>query len=244
MQILTDLIFPPRCAVCDAVLPAGEWGACRACKARLRYIREPRCLRCGGEMPYGSEEEYCGGCAGRKLSYEMGFPLLSYVPPVSDAVAAMKYHGRKEYAAFYASEMLRVFSASYRLAAPEAVIPVPVSARRLRKRGYNQAELLAEFIAEGMQLPMDTGFLRRIRNTKPQKTLGSSAREDNLRASFLAETPPGERPYRTVLLVDDIYTTGATVNACAEAMKAAGVQKVYYTSVTIVNRSDEGTLKK
>ncbi len=244
MHNLIDYVFPPRCAVCDVVLREGEWGACSACKRRIRYVEEPRCLRCGGELPYGSEEEYCPDCQGRSFAYEMGFPLLLYVPPVSDAVAAMKYHGRKEYAAFYAAEMLRTFGASYRLIAPDVIVPVPISKKRLQKRGYNQAEVLASFLAEGLGLPMDTGFLKRIRNTRPQKKLGEEARAENLRASFLAEVQSAAEenevrstPYRNVLLVDDIYTTGATVNACAAAMKAAGVEKVYYTSITIVNRN-------
>ena len=222
-----DLLFSPRCAVCDGLLTQEEKGICGKCRKLLSYVEEPRCFRCGKTVA-DPEEEYCGDCRKRKHFFERGFPLLLYVPPVSDAMAAMKYRGRAEYAAFYGKMLALNFGKIWHGLGIEGIVPVPVHKKRLKERGYNQAELLAEAVEEETGIPLLTGCLIRGESTKAQKKLSREERFANLRSAF----QPGEKaPPDVVLLVDDIYTTGATADACAEVLLRAGAKRVFLTTV-------------
>ena len=222
-----DLLFPPRCAVCDGLLKLGERGICEECKDKLPLVEEPRCFRCGKHIEE-PEEEYCGDCRKREHRFRRGFPLYHYIPPVSDALAAMKYHGRAEYAAFYGGRLAETYGELWKELGIQCLVPVPVHPGRLRKRGYNQAELLAEAIAGATGIPMRNDLLRRIKATTAQKKLSREERSLNLCRAF----QPGESsaPDR-VLLVDDIYTTGATADACAGVLLGMGAAEVYVTTV-------------
>ena len=224
---LIDLFYPPRCAVCDTVLPFGTSGACQRCLRILPYVEEPRCFRCGQTVE-DEEEEYCSDCRRRRHLYQQAFPVLQYIPPVSDAVVAMKYRGRAEYADFYGRLMGEFFRETWKTLAPEALVPVPVHPHRLRKRGYNQAELLAKAMSKVTGIPVRADLLMRVEDTKAQKALSREDRSLNLRAAFQA----GEGPMpRRLVLVDDIYTTGATADACTEALLRAGAERVYVATV-------------
>ena len=222
-----DIFFPPRCAVCDGLLKIGERGICGACEKRLSTVEEPRCFRCGKHME-DPEEEYCGDCRRKRHSFLRGFPLYHYVPPVSDALAAMKYHGRAEYAAFYGERLAECFGEAWKELGIQCLVPVPVHPGRLRKRGYNQAELLAEAIAKVTGIPLRTELLIRTKATTAQKKLSREERSLNLCRAF--QPGEGEVPER-VLLVDDIYTTGATADACAAVLLRMGAAEVYVTTV-------------
>ncbi len=224
---LINLFFPPRCAVCDTVLPYGEEGACEACRRVLPFVEEPRCFRCGQTVE-NEEEEYCGDCRRKNHLFLRSFPVLQYIPPVSDAMAAMKYRGRAEYADFYGGLLADRFRNVWREIAPGALVPVPVHAHRLKKRGYNQAERIAAAMAARTGIPVREDLLLRVQDTKAQKKLSREERSLNLRAAFQAG--PGVPP-DCVVLVDDIYTTGATVDACTEVLLRAGVKRVYVAVV-------------
>ena len=222
-----DLFFPPRCAVCDTVLPYGSEGVCEACAGRLPYVEEPRCFRCGRTVG-NEEEEYCGDCQRKQHLFLRCYPALQYVPPVSDALAGLKYHGRAEYATFYGRLLATRFREAWEELQPDCMVPVPVHPHRLRKRGYNQAALIAEAISEVMGIPVREDLLVRTADTKAQKKLSREERSLNLRSAF---QPGISTPPPCVLLVDDIYTTGATADACTEVLLSAGAQRVYVTTV-------------
>lgn len=112
----------------------------------------------------------------------------------------------------------------------QQLIPVPLSRRKQRQRGFNQAALLAEKIAEGLSLPVNTRGLRRIHSTAPQKKLGKYERGENLKHAFVADARYLQG-VRRVLLIDDIYTTGSTVNYCAGVLKQAGIEKVWFLTL-------------
>jgi len=222
-----DLLFPPRCSVCDRVISVDDKGICGKCRNILPWVEEPRCFRCGKTVE-SPETEYCGDCMKRRHSFDKGFMLLRYVPPVSDAMAAMKYHGRAEYAAFYGRLLAETFGREWKELGVGALVPVPVHKEKLKKRGYNQAELLADAMAEILRLPIDRTVLIRGEETRAQKKLSREERFLNLRTAF---QPGKDIPADTVLLVDDIYTTGATADACTEALREAGAKRVFITAV-------------
>ena len=113
----------------------------------------------------------------------------------------------------------------------DAMIPIPVHKKKLQKRGYNQAEVLAAALSDRLSIPVETELLVRAVNTEPQKRLDPEHREQNLKKAF--QCTKKSVSYKKVLLVDDIYTTGATIEACTKCLQAAGIPEVYYTSVAI-----------
>lgn len=115
---------------------------------------------------------------------------------------------------------------------PEVLVPVPLHPARQRKRGYNQAEVFAEKLAEEMELPMNARLIRRVKKTKRQKELGPAERRKNLEGAF-ALAKPGQMKYCRILLVDDIYTTGSTVDAIASLLKVNGAEQVDFVCAAI-----------
>lgn len=230
-EVIKDILFPPRCPMCDELLSPREGRICSSCRGELSYVESPVCFRCGKEIESG-EEEYCEDCSKNKRSYIKGFPVFNYMPPVSDSLMALKYGGRQEYASFYGEEIYRKYSKKLKECRIDALVPVPIHRKKYVKRGYNQAELIAQALGKTMDVEVRTDILKRVSYTTPQKQLSNTEREKNLRKAFVTFEAIKKLP-ETVLLVDDIYTTGATIEACTSACLEKGIKKVYYTSVAI-----------
>lgn len=139
--------------------------------------------------------------------------------------------GRKEYGIFYAKESARIYGDWIRSRGVEAVIPIPIHKNRRKRRGYNQAEIFAKELGKRLRLPVDTGILVRTLDTTPQKKLNDRERKNNLKKALKIEADSVQ--WKRVLVVDDIYTTGSTVDAAADALKEAGVEEIYVLSIAI-----------
>lgn len=227
---LIDILFPRRCPVCgEIVVPKGRL-ICPACLKKLSFVKSPVCKKCGKEV-MNDTVEYCFDCARRPRTFEYGIALLNYDGVSKKSMAAVKYKNKREYLDFYAEAALHFCGERLRRMEADALVPVPVHPSRLRQRGFNQAEELAGRMAAGLGLPLCTDLLRRNKKTEPQKVLSPQERLKNLEKAFAAAPAPPQ--IRSVILVDDIYTTGSTVEACARALKQAGVKKVYFFAVCI-----------
>lgn len=230
---MLGILYPARCPMCGKVIGSGKQ-ICPSCHQRLRYLTEPRCKKCGkklmGVQEY--EQEYCYDCSRKKHVFEQGIAVFEYDDLVSQSIYRYKYKNKREYAAFYADAMKRSCERTFADWGVEAVIPVPLYKKKQRMRGFNQSALLANELADALLLPCDTKGLRRIRSTVPQKELNHVARRKNLEHAF-AWKAGREMPYKTVLLIDDIYTTGSTIDACAEVLLDAGCEKVYFATISI-----------
>ena len=158
-------------------------------------------------------------------TFPEGTAVFPYDGDIRDSIHRFKYHGRAEYAAFYADCMIRIAGKEIRAFRPDVLIPVPIHASRLRERGYNQAEELAKHLSRHLAIPMDAHAMRRMRKTHPQNALSPEERKRNVRGAFALRS--GGRLPRRVLLVDDIYTTGATADACRKALLEGGAKNVY-----------------
>lgn len=225
-----DLLYPRRCPVCsEIVMPRGNL-ICPGCMEKLSFVRRPVCKCCGKETA-GSEAEYCCDCTRHSRSFDSGMALINYDDTAGRSMAQIKYHGRREYLDFYAEAIFRRFSPAICRISPDCIIPVPVHKSRLRKRGFNQAEELAERLSKRTGIPVRNEFLKRTRKTLPQKALDPAARLKNLEQAF--ECAPLPAQIRTVLLIDDIYTTGSTAEACARALKQAGARRVVPVVISI-----------
>ena len=206
-----DWLLPPRCGSCRAL---GSW-LCDRCHARIRFLEEPLCPNCGREVEFAGA--HCG-CRHRLRSLWRVRSAAAYDGPVEEAIHRFKYEGWRALAPALAGLCVAHLAADV---PPRAVlIAVPLHPRRRRARGYNQAELLAADLRRRLHLAGPRGRLARLRDTAPQVGLDRLRRQANVDDAFVWQGPrlTGE----SVVLVDDVTTTGATLEACAAAIRAGG----------------------
>lgn len=233
VESLIEILYPRRCPVCEDVLEFGGSLICNACQAALPYITGPRCFKCGGPVE-SEEQEYCFGCTKRKHSYSCGYSIFVYNDNMKKAMGDFKFRNRRDNGEFFSRELVKRSEAFIHDFIPDMFIPVPIHRSRLRERGFNQAEQLAESLGEAYGIPVLTGILVRTKDTLPQNKLGSGERLANLKDAFkIADTAAEAVASKRVLVVDDIYTTGSTVEACAQALLRGGAREVGFISVCI-----------
>lgn len=225
-----DVLFPRRCPVCGRIVSPKGRMICPDCLNSLSWVKQPVCKCCGKELPVDTVE-YCFDCARRPHSFVYGRALINYNEAASRSMAQIKYNNRREYLDFYAAEIVRRLGPAVARMGAQALVPVPVHPERMRARGFNQAEELARRLSKGLGLPVDTVLLSRNKNTAPQKDLNPSQRLKNLEEAFTAQRRPAG--LTSVILVDDIYTTGSTVEACSRVLKRAGISRVYFICICI-----------
>lgn len=244
MNVL-DLLFPVKCPVCGRLQKGKEKGLCPGCRKSLPRVTEPVCSRCGKPIEIDTQE-YCRDCSRKRRAAGMeddrtgmvsfskdpicqGTALWLYTDSMKCAMANFKYKGCYGDGAFYAEELVRFRRDRFRRWQPDYVIPVPLHRRKRWFRGYNQAACLARELGLRMNVPVASEALERRRYTKPQKGFDHRRRRDNVRDAFRIRDGWENRLWgRRVLLVDDIYTTGSTLESCARVLCDAGVSKVYF----------------
>lgn len=187
-------------------------------------------MRCGKPVQK-EEQEYCRDCLKHPASYEQGRSLWLHRSPVSAAIYKFKYQNKRNYGKIFAKEMAAVYGKQILSWGIDEIIPIPLHKKRMRKRGYNQAGILAEGLGRYLDIPVNQKALYRIRNTRPQKQLNDSQRISNLKGAFAVSKQYQAKS--NILLVDDIYTTGNTIHRAAKMLKKAGVKKVYFLTISI-----------
>ena len=222
-----SLLFPRRCPVCDR--PVKPYGAliCDDCAGEVRYVRGATCYKCGKPLTDDSVE-YCEDCARRRHLYTRGMSLFEY-RSVSDSIYRFKYKGRREYAAWYGREMARLMGRRLIGINPDALIPIPIHASKQRSRGYNQATLIARELSHHLDIPVYDDLVHRIKRTAPLKDLAPSERNIIVRGAF--KLGINDVKLKTIVIIDDIYTTGATVDAVADIFLRSGVNDVYFATL-------------
>lgn len=224
-----SLFFPRRCPVCDE--PVQPWNAliCQDCAQLPAYIEPPFCMKCGKHLNR-EEKEYCRDCAVRPHLFDRGRALFAY-QSISASIARFKYAGRQEYAAFYADCMAKRLGSFIRECKAQAFIPVPLHKSRLRRRGYNQAEVLARELSLLTGIPVLADWIVRVKKTVPMKDLSAQERQNNLKRAF--NIRQNDVKLSTVIIIDDIYTTGSTIDAMSRELKKAGVKRIYFMTLAI-----------
>jgi ComF family protein len=238
-----DILFPRRCAACRVFLPAPERHSpvdameaftaavsrvlCRTCAARLVPLTGPICTRCGKPFIGPDQPDHrCGDCLRKSPAFATARAFGIYDGPLMALIRRLKFDRRLE----LAEPVGRLLGCARERAWPEAIFDrvtvVPLHPRRFRKRGYNQVMLpIRRWTGFAGGAVLDRELLRRIRHTPPQSGLGRAEREQNIRGAF-AVRPGCRLTGERILLVDDVYTTGATVNACAAVLVSAGAGRV------------------
>lgn len=228
VSALGQFAFPRICAACETALDDADRGiVCGRCWVRLPLLPSPRCARCGHPRPVRGE---CAGCA-LLPPFVRAARSLCWVPDdVSSALlSALKYHGWPAVAGGMGERLARLPWPADVEAERVALVPVPLAAVKQRARGFNQAERLAGAVAVHWGIPVWPDALARTRATPTQTRLTPGERLANVHGAFLASASYADRLRgRHVILVDDVLTTGATLNACANALFAIGTRTMSY----------------
>lgn len=223
-EMLLQLLFPRRCPVCDEIVrPFGE-KICLTCLPKLKPVTAPWCMKCGKKLS-SQKQEFCRDCMDRTHKYDRARTLYEY-PAAAASIYRFKYSGRQEYGEFFGEQMGDFLGEFIQGTKAEVLVPVPLHRRKFRARGYNQAACLAKALGRRMQLPVDEKLVRRVKNTAPMKTLNPAQRQNNLKKAFIMDRND-VKLYDRIILVDDIYTTGTTLDEIAALLKAHGVSRVY-----------------
>lgn len=231
-QSVTHLVYPRRCPICEGILAPKDKYVHNDCRSQLVFIKQPRCMRCGKAIEH-QEQEFCFDCSNRSFHYIKGFPCIKYDKRMSKSISSFKYKGKKEYADFYIDELLSEYEELFCDIAFDVLLPIPIHVSKYKERGFNQAELIADGIAQRIHVPVEPKLLIRNRKTLPQKELNDKERLKNLEQAFELNPDLTLENYQRVLLVDDIYTTGSTIEACARLLTDAGIKEIFYTSICI-----------
>jgi ComF family protein len=228
---LADVVFPRLCLGCALPLLGERDGElCRRCARETDFLGGAKCARCGRPFAVPQAADHlCGECLLRQPAFDLARAAAGHDGPVATAVRGFKYNRRLSLGPGLSRLLAAVIDDLD--AAGDLVVPVPLHPRRQRQRGFNQAWLLARRAARRLGLPAEGDWLRRIRFTPPQVGLVRAEREANVRGAF-SLAPRANFAGRRVILVDDVLTTGATVDACARVLKKAGAEAVTVVTVT------------
>lgn len=229
-KMLLDMLYPRHCPLCDTILSFGEGMVCDTCRKQQKIMTPPYCMKCGKTIE-DNEEEYCKDCHAIMKSYNRGFPVFAYTGAIKHALYEFKYHNQRSYGDYFAECIVKQYGAQLKSLQLDGLVPVPIHRDKRRARGYNQAHVLADALGKRIHVPVYPSYIQRIVKTSPQKELNDKTRMKNLKNAFKIGQNAIE--LKKVLLVDDIYTSGATIEACTKVLLEAGVENVYYTSVAI-----------
>ena len=227
-EYILSRLFPPVCPFCECVVEGTKSAVCEDCLQQLPFIEAPRCAKCGKALK-SVEDGICADCREGVHLFSEGRALWKDEGNVAASILRFKYHDQKNYAPVYAEWMVRCLGDWIRSLQIDLMVPVPVHKKRLKERSYNQAQLLAEEMGRRMDIPVYADLLYRWKNTAPQKNLSAFARMRNLQDAFAVRGDALKN--RRVLVIDDIYTTGVTIDAASCALRAHGAQAVYFAAL-------------
>lgn len=226
-KLLELILFPSRCQICSAVLEkAGERVVCRACLDSLKSRSVSFCVCCGRFFGDSVQPRLCGSCLQDKPPYSLHRSCGRYREKLKDMILLFKYRGFRILGKDLSAFMLDSPGSSDEVWwGIDAIVPVPLHPARQRERGYNQAEVLARELAKAKGKAVLNKSLVRIDQRPPQALVEAKNREKNVRGAFAVKSG-GRIQGKTILLVDDVFTTGATLEECSRELAGAGAKEV------------------
>lgn len=234
MQLLStilDLLYPRSCIACGMMSDRPYFHFCWQCLSKLRIVTHPFCRICGDPVDGTVNIEYtCSSCNNRRPFFTAARSAARYSGPLENAIQAFKYANMTHLSADFTLFLSACVATHYAGIHFDIVTYVPLYPRKQRERTYNQSQILAESLARKLKLPSKPHILSRIRDTKTQTTLTASQRSQNVRGAFDVKNRDWIEG-KTILIVDDVMTTGATVNECARMLKQAKASDVYVVTV-------------
>jgi ComF family protein len=229
---LVGLVFPRNCRLCAAPLAEDEPGVvCGNCLATVKFIEPPFCHRCA--LPFAGAIEgpfNCGYCADLEFRFDRNVSACRADGVVLECIHRFKYQRELYFQPHLAAWLIGAARQRIDWTAVDAIVPVPLHPRKQRHREFNQAALLARSLGRAVAKPVWTRHLRRVKDTESQTKLNADERAANLRGAFVARRPAALAGRRLVL-VDDVFTTGATLDSCAKVLRRAGAVQVIALTV-------------
>ncbi len=228
---MIDILYPRNCVHCGSPSPDPMKYLCWDCLSDTPKVEPPFCALCGDPVAGDIQHDYtCFACARETPAFNRARSAVRYEGAVGDALRILKYNDALWVVHDLAELLFACVQAEYPDQAFDFVTAVPLHPSRRRERGFNQSALLGAALAHGLRVPFRAGLVRRVRPTGTQTGLTASQRTANVFGAFrlgLFARPAGQR----ILLVDDVMTTGATVNACARALQKGGAASVHVVTV-------------
>lgn len=222
---IADLIYPRKCALCVRPLQEEERGICRACYEGRGLILENFCQKCGKTI--AENKSFCYDCNYQQHIFVQGHSLFSY-DEIKSTIMAIKYQRARWRAVGLAELMAWLYEEVVYQWQIEAIAYVPQTYISLGEKGYNPPEVIAKVLAQSWHLPLIKGSLKAHHKWKSQKNLDNMERRENLKNVYYCKGPI---PYQKIVLIDDVYTTGATVNACSLRLIENGAKQVYFLTL-------------
>lgn len=219
VQNILEIVYPPHCCVCKG--PSRE-SICASCEKTLPLLSPPYCRKCGTPEHL---DGLCSRCQTESPSFDRVRSSCAYSGSMKKAIASFKFHGKRRLAQALAPLMLQLFEREFALDTIDFIIPVPLHAKRESRRGFNQSTLLGEHLSEARHIPLKPELLERIRDTATMNKLGWPERRENMKGAFRIKDAESVKAAH-ILLIDDIITTGATLNEIAHLLKMNGASRV------------------
>ena len=225
-RIISALLYPARCVACDNVLDYSRYkiGFCKKCYKKVKYAIEPVCRKCGKVID-DYNKEFCLDCQNKKHYFIQSKGVYVYEGNMKQSMYRFKYSNRRCYKYTFSRDILRVHGRWIQSLNVDGIVPVPMYRKKQKIRGYNQAELIADQLSREIKIPLYSDIVYRTRKTIPMKGLSDTQRQKNLKNAFNFSGKGLQ--LKRVLLIDDIYTTGATLDSVDKVLRDAGVKEVY-----------------
>jgi ComF family protein len=239
-EAIVSVLFPAPCHICHATLStASRIPVCGTCLETLGPLAEPLCRGCGRPLATsffgGSSAVLCHACRRGKYSFDLARSYGPYTDRMVRAITLLKYHAVTPLADWFAARLEELAAAEPALVEVDLVVPVPLDRARRRERGYNQAELIARPLARRLGKPLEASLLVRTKPRPEKLKLSRHERWETVRGAYHA-AEGAQIDKASILLVDDVFTTGATLDACARALRARGARRVLAATVARVTR--------
>lgn len=221
---LLNFIFPPVCAICENELKIGERFICGDCYLSIKFIESHFCHKCGA--PPERDKTTCKHCRGIRFHFKKARAVGIYTSPLSEMIHFLKYDRKTNIAKRLGILMGNVFQSDSDLFLSDIIVPVPLHRIRKRERGYNQSKLLAEVISHISGKTLVTDSIIRKKATKSQTMLATEERVENLKDAF-AVVAPEKIKGKSIVIIDDVLTTGTTLEEMAKTLVKGGAESVY-----------------
>ena len=222
------LLFPKVCPGCGNIIHEKEL-VCESCRKEVEILKKDCCARCGKKL-LTNTSLYCQTCKKRSRRFDEGVSVFRYQGILKKSIHQFKYDNLRQFSDYYGTVAWEQNREKLNVWNPECIVPVPMFRGKEIRRGYNQATVFAKSLSKKSGIPVKENLLIRRKNTKPQKGLTDEQRMENLKGAFSVDWK-SVKGMTSVLLVDDIYTTGSTMDVCAGLLKKAGVKRVYFLCI-------------
>ena len=213
--------------MCEEIVNEKGHLICKTCIKKLPFVKEPYCIKCGKEI-ISEDSAYCDEC-NLDREFEAGRGLCNYTDEMRHIILKIKYDNKREYIEGFAKLMAIRYEKFIKVSNIDCIMPVPLHSSRKRMRGFNQSDILAKDLSKYLDIHVLHDCLCRVKKTIDQKGLSRTERLHNLDNAFIVKDLPPN--IKNILIVDDVYTTGTTIEKCAKVLKDSGANKIYFLTI-------------